>query len=152
MYALSRLILQKQYTPIIGHGLARWNYVHVHDLSELYLLLTEAAVNGNTDKELWGEKGYLIVESGEHVWGDVARAVGKKAVEMGLVASAEEKAFSKDQALETAGFEAISWGLNSRGRGLRAGKTRDWKPKMKGLYEEIPVILREENERLKRGE
>jgi nucleoside-diphosphate-sugar epimerase len=124
MYALSRLILQKQYTPIIGQGQARWNHVHVHDLSELYLLLTEAAVNGNTDKELWGERGYLIVESGEHVWGEVARAVGKRAVEMGLVASAEKKAFSKEQALETAGFEAVSWGLNSRGRGIRAGKKR----------------------------
>ncbi len=50
--------------------------------------------------------------------------MGKRAVEMGLVASAEKKAFSKEQALETAGFEAVSWGLNSRGRGIRAGKKR----------------------------
>ncbi len=148
VYELSKLVLTKQYTPIIGEGKARWNNVHIHDLSELYLLLTEAAVKGNVDKELWGDRGYLIVENGEHVWSDLARAVGRAAISLGYLQSAEEKALSKGQALETAGFEAVSWGLNSRARGERATKLLGWKPKKNGIFDEISAIVKAEHDRL----
>ncbi|OJJ59626.1 hypothetical protein ASPSYDRAFT_78006 [Aspergillus sydowii CBS 593.65] len=148
VYELSKLVLTKQYTPIIGQGKARWNNVHIHDLSELYLLLTEAAVKGNVDKELWGDRGYLIVENGEHVWSDLARAVGRAAISLGYLQSAEEKALSKGQALETAGFEAVSWGLNSRARGERATKLLGWKPKENGIFDEISAIVKAEHDRL----
>lgn len=148
MYELSKLILAKHYVPIIGGGKARWNNVHVRDLSELYLLLTEAALGSNAEEELWGRKGYVVVENGEHTWGELARHIGSYAIALGCLESAEEKAFSKDEALETAGFEAVSWGLNSRACGKRARKVLGWKPKMHGLYEEVPTILKAEQARL----
>ena len=86
------------------------------------MLLTEAAVQGNADQELWGDRGYLIVENGEHVWSDLARAVGRAAVDLGYLQSCETTAFTKAPALETAGFEAVSWGLNSRARGCNGFK------------------------------
>lgn len=44
----------------------RWSYVHVEDLAELYLLITEAAAAGG-GKAHWNEEGYYFAESGEFV-------------------------------------------------------------------------------------
>jgi nucleoside-diphosphate-sugar epimerase len=101
--------------PIIGQGKARWNNVHVSDLAQLFVLLTDAALSNNTDSDLWNEKGYYLVENGEHVWSDLARLMGKKAYELGLVEKKlEDSSLDKDKAIEQAGFEAVSWGFNSR--------------------------------------
>jgi nucleoside-diphosphate-sugar epimerase len=149
VYELAKLILKEQFIPIIGQGRARWNHIHVHDLSNTYLKLVEAAVAKDTNPELWGPKGYILTESGEHVWGELAEAVGRKAEEMGLVkGKLEKKPLDKDRALEVAGFEAISWGLNSRGKAERAQKVLGWRPTANSLVEEIPNILKAEHEAL----
>ena len=150
VYELAKLVLTGQYVPIIGPGKARWNYIHVADLADVYVLLVEAAVAGNTDAELWGAKGYTLTERGEHIWGDLARTVGKKAIELGYLKDPEEKALAKDAALDQAGFEAISWGLNSRGKAERAGKVLGWKPTRCSIEEEVPEILKAEHARLQR--
>jgi len=148
VYELAKLVLTGQYVPIIGPGKARWNHIHVADLADVYVLLVEAAVAGNTDAELWGAKGYILTERGEHIWGDLSRTVGKKAVELGYLKSPEEKALEKDAALDQAGFEAISWGLNSRGKAERANKVLGWKPTRCSIEEEVPEILKAEHARL----
>lgn len=148
VYELAKFILTKQYVPIIGPGKARWNHIHVADLADVYVLLVEAAVAGNTDRELWGAKGYILTECGEHIWGDVARKVGAEAVRLGYLKEPEEKALSKDAAIDQAGFEAVSWGLNSRGKAERANKVLGWKPTRRGIEAEIPEILQAEHARL----
>lgn len=148
VYELAKFILTKQYVPIIGPGKARWNYIHVADLADVYVLLVEAAVAGNTDPQLWGAKGYTLTERGEHVWGDISRKVGAKAVELGYLKQPEEKALSKDAAIDQAGFEAVSWGLNSRGKAERAAKVLGWKPTRGSIEDEIPEILKAEKARL----
>ena len=151
VYELAKLILTGTYIPIIGPGKARWNHIHVADLSDAYVLLVEAAVSGKraTDAELWGAKGYTFTERGEHVWGDLARLVGQKAVELGyLKKEAEEQGLEKEKALEQAGFEAISWGLNSRGKGERASKTLGWKATRGSIEDEVEEILKAEHARL----
>ena len=151
VYELAKLILTGNYIPIIGPGKARWNHIHVADLADVYVLLVEAAVAGNTDAELWGAKGYTFTERGEHVWGDLSRLVGKKAVELGYVkGELGEQALEKEKALEQAGFEAISWGLNSRGKAERASKTLGWKPTRGSIEELVPEILEAEHGRLQK--
>ncbi|KAK8095936.1 nucleoside-diphosphate-sugar epimerase [Apiospora kogelbergensis] len=126
-YELARLVLRGGYAPVVGAGRARWNHVHVADLSEAFRLLVEQAVvslgggGGEDARELWGARGYYLVESGEHVWGELARAMAAEAFDMGLLpARPEDRRLDKDQALAVAGFEAVSWGWNSRG-GARCG-------------------------------
>ncbi|KAH8723520.1 hypothetical protein GQ44DRAFT_309492 [Phaeosphaeriaceae sp. PMI808] len=120
-YELAHLIFTAQYIPIIGQGKARWNNIHISDLSQLFVLLTEAAVNNNIHSDLWNDNGYYLVENGEHDWSALARLMGKRAREMGLVEmELEEKSLGKDKAIEQAGFEAVSWGFNSRGKAVRA--------------------------------
>ena len=84
-YELALLILSGQHVPIVGQGKARWNNVHVSDLAQLFVLLTEAAVGENLDSELWNENGSYLVENREHIWAVLARIMDKKAIELGLV-------------------------------------------------------------------
>lgn len=149
-YELAKFVLDKQFVPIIGQGKARWNYIHVHDLALAFVLLTEAAIKKDTNPELWGsEKGYYLVENGEHIWADVARLMGKKAKELGFVKEdLKEDQLEKDAAQEQAGFEAVSWGLNSRGKAERARKVLGWTPKEKGLEDSVEEILKDEKARL----
>jgi hypothetical protein len=81
--------------------------VHVNDLADLYVLLIEAAIAGNTDAELWGAKGYIFPDGGEHVWGDLSRSMGQKAVELGYLKEAKEKSLEKDAAIEQAGTREV---------------------------------------------
>ena len=135
--------------PIIGQGKARWNNVHVSDLAQLFVLLTEAAVSNNTNSALWNEEGYYLVENGEHLWSDLARLMGMKAHELGLVEKKlEEKSLGRDKAIDKAGFEAVSWGFNSRGRAERARKVVGWDPKAPSIEDCVDEILKDENKRM----
>lgn len=145
---MAKLVLTQKYIPIIGAGKARWGNVHIEDLSDVYDLLVEAAVNNNLSEELWGPKGYLLIENGEHVWGDLAREMAQQAEKLGYVDTLEERPLTKEAALEAAGFEAVSWGWNSRVRGFRAKKFLGWKPHQQSIEAELANILRQEHARL----
>ncbi|KAF2003215.1 NAD(P)-binding protein [Amniculicola lignicola CBS 123094] len=147
-YELAKLILTSSSVPIVGAGKARWNNIHIHDLTSVFVLLAEAAVAQNQSPDLWGANGYYLVENGEHVWADLARLMGKKAAELGYIAQPKEMELGKDAAMKQAGFEAVSWGLNSRGKAVRAGKVLGWEAKGKSIEEEVEAILRDEKERL----
>ena len=140
-------MLEKGYTPIIGEGKARWNNVHVEDLSDVFLLLVEKAAAKDTSDELWGAKGYILVENGEHVWSDLARRVSSEAVKLGYISDPREGSLDKDEAIKQAGFEAVSWGLNSRGKAERAKKYLGWSPSKPSIEEEVPNILKDEKGR-----
>lgn len=55
---------------------------------------------------------------------------------------------SPEEAKEVAGFEALSWGLNSKGFAKRARQYLGWRPKGRSLENEIPYIIDEEAEDL----
>lgn len=145
---MAKLMLTGKYIPIVGAGKSRWNNVHIEDLSEVFDLLVEAAVRRDLSDEIWGPKGYMLIENGEHTWSDLARKMGQEAQNLGYVGPLDERSLSKEAALNQAGFEAVSWGLSSRGRGLRAKKFLDWNPKMHSLEAELPNIIQKEQQRL----
>ncbi|ESZ95877.1 putative D-xylulose reductase A [Sclerotinia borealis F-4128] len=146
VYNLVRITLQKGQAPQLGKGLTEWDNVHVHDLSSLWLLLAEAAVAGPgpNDAELWNERGYFLAENGHHVWGEVSKQVGEVAFEKGYIQKKEVAPMNVEEGKELAGFEAISWGLNSKGFAKRARKYLGWKPTGKSLQDEIPLIVESE--------
>lgn len=148
VYHLARITLEQGQAPQLGKGLTEWNNVHVHDLSALITLLVEAAVSGKQDPEVWGEKGYFLAENGYHVWGEVSKEVAEAAYKQGYIKTKEVNAMSPEVAKEKAGYEAVSWGLNSRGSARRARKFLGWKPVGKSLKECIPDIVDGESESL----
>lgn len=134
--------------PVVGAGKARWNNVHVHDLSQLFLLLVEAVVSRRLDEGLWGEQGYYLVENGEHNWTELAEKVGQETYSLGFTGKLERRQLSQEEALQQAGFEAVSWGLNSRGKAERARKLLNWNPSAPSIEQEIPNIIKDEHARL----
>lgn len=150
-YELARLVLRTGAAPIVGAGNARWRHVHVADLSAAFCRLAEAAAGGGgaDREELWGARGYYMVESGEHVWAEVARATARAAHALGFIEAPDrEVTLSRQAALDVAGFEAVSWGLNARGRGERLRRLLGWTPRHPSLEASLPEILRYEKARL----
>ena len=70
--------------------------------------------------------------------------MSKKAVELGYIKDPKEGSLSKDEALEQAGFEAVSWGLNSRGKAERARRFLGWRPQRPSIEDEAESILKDE--------
>ena len=153
-YELAKFILSEGYVPRVGRGLARWNNVHVHDLSGLFDALVRAATDPARvdDAELWGARGYYLCENGEHIWGEFAEFVGKQVVELGYAEKALEvrQLSIKDALNSSAGFEAASWGWNSRGTATRARKVLGWRPLARSIWDEVPDIVHSEAAQLGR--
>ncbi|KAJ4349829.1 uncharacterized protein N0V89_008448 [Didymosphaeria variabile] len=148
VYELAKLTIQRGKAPIIGGGKARWNNIHVHDLSRAYVLLVEAAVAGRTDEGLWGDKGYYFTENGEHFWSSLSQRIAESAKNQGYIQFAKTEALDKATANKVAGFESISWGLNSRGEARRLKKLLGWKPQERSIEDEVDTIVKNEWERL----
>lgn len=71
--------------------------------------------------------------------------------EKGLVkegAKLEEYKLDKQEAIEIAGFEALSWGLNAITKAQRLEKFLGWKPQHPSLEDEVPDIIEAEAKRL----
>ena len=153
VYELATFVLREQYCPRIGRGLARWNHVHVYDLSEMFELLVKAALDPilQRDPRIWGHDGYYFTENGEHAWGQLSEAVGQEAYRQDYTngQALPVREWSMDEALQSpAGFEAASWGLNSRGAAVRGRRVLGWEPREHSLVDELPTIIRSEAARL----
>lgn len=122
--------------------------IHIHDLSDVYALLIDAAIAGRTDDGLWGPRAYYFTTNGEHCWGQVARDTAEAIVKLGYLSEVKFETLDAEQAKEYAGFEALSWGLNSRVRSQRAREILGWNPSRPSLAEELPEIVRGEWERI----
>lgn len=78
VYDMVRFALRDGFAPVVGTGLAEWDHVHVHDLSDLVVRLVAVVARQDeaglaADPEVFGERGYYFCEAGSHRWGDVAR-------------------------------------------------------------------------------
>jgi nucleoside-diphosphate-sugar epimerase len=144
VYELAKVTLQLQKGPIIGAGQSIWNNVHVHDLSDVYSLLVDAAIAGRTDEGLWGSDAYYLTENGEHVWGELAQQTADVAAKLGYLPEAKAEPIDLESAKKYAGFESLSWGMNSRGRARRARELLGWKPSRPSLVAQLPTIVQSE--------
>lgn len=122
----------------------------MRDLAKAFVLLVEAAVAGKTDDGLWGDKGYYFTENGEHFWAELSTRIAESAKKQGFVQSAETEALDEETAKKVAGFESISWGLNSRGEARRLKKLLGWKPVEHSIEDEVDSIVKNEYERLQK--
>lgn len=150
VYELAKMTLQVKKAPIIGSGQSIWNHVHIYDLSDVYALLVNAAIAGRTDDGLWGARAYYLTENGEHIWGELSRSTAEAATTLGYLPEAKAEPIDLEAAKKYAGFEAVSWGLNSRGRAQRARELLGWKPSCPSLVGELPEILQSEWHRLQK--
>jgi len=140
VYKGASCILQRKKGFMPGKGKNIWHQVHVQDLSELYLLLGEAAVSGG-GKATWNEQGYYLAENGSFVWGDVFKQITKIAHKKGFIPSDECPGLEASELNSITPYGAPRWGTNSRGVSQRGKILLGWKPVQRGLMEELPDIV-----------
>jgi nucleoside-diphosphate-sugar epimerase len=123
--------LKRGQSIYVGEGKNEWNYVHVHDLSNLYLDITESAldrISGGSGKATWNSEGYYFAESARFSWGEVAKVVGEEGLKLGLFKTDEAISITKDEADALTPWGSYLWGLNSRSNAVRAKELFGWKP------------------------
>lgn len=139
-YNLSKITLQRKKAFQVGSGKNLWTQVHVQDLSDLYLLLGEAAIEGG-GKATWGKDGYYFAENGEFEWGSMSKAIAKAAHNKGLIQSEEVDSLDPKEVDELLKYGQVMWGTNSRGQSTRGKKLLGWAPSRRSLADEIPDIV-----------
>lgn len=100
---LVKTTLEQGQAPILGKGLAEWNNVHIYDLSDLWILLVDAALKNynEMDAKLWGKEGYFLAENGQHVWGELSKQVGEVACWKGYI---------KEKSVKVSSCVSFFWG------------------------------------------
>ena len=137
---IARIFLMHGRAFQVNQGRNIWHEVHVQDLTDMYVSLTEAAATGSP-KATWNKEGYYLAESVAFYWGDVCKAMGDYAFSKGLF---QEPGV---QSLDTRTTYGI-WphynffvGSTSRGEAIRAKCLLGWAPYRPSLQEMIPWIV-----------
>jgi nucleoside-diphosphate-sugar epimerase len=147
-YYMARATLQRGKGFHVGAGKNKWTRINVHDLSKLFLLLFEAALDPEGGKATWGPEGYYFCEAGDFVWGDVAKQIAEEACSQGFIKTPDVESISAAEANEILPGGSGQWGMNSRCSAIRARKLFDWQPSGPGVDELLPSIVQEEAEDL----
>jgi len=129
---MARCVLERRRGYQVGAGENRMATVHVHDLSDCYLKLLEAVVEGGR-KATWGDEGYFLAENGELVFGQVVKAIAAAAYKQGFTSSDDVVTVTEKEADEMATRGAAIWVVNFRYRAIRARELLGWSPKEKSL-------------------
>jgi nucleoside-diphosphate-sugar epimerase len=100
---------------IVGKGLNTWSNIHIDDLVNLYLAVSEQAPAGS----------FYFAENGEAAFIDVAEAISRRFSIPHIEHLKAEDAVKR----WGAGRALFTFGSNSRVRSIRAKKELDWHPK-----------------------
>ena len=142
-YKVAEAFLKHKKAFKIGKGENVWHEVHVQDLSELYLLLGEAATNGGPPAT-WNEEGYYLAENGSFVWGDIMQGIANIAAERGLIPENTVEEISPDEADKYFPRAKYYVGTSSRGVSIRGKRLLGWKPVQCSLEDELPSVVNNE--------
>ncbi|KAH8602987.1 NAD dependent epimerase/dehydratase family protein [Bisporella sp. PMI_857] len=85
VHMLTELALKAKQAVMVGSGSGIWNRVHIKDLSNLYLLLTQRILSQKATPH--GKTGYYFAENGYQSWKSIATGIGKVGKEFGIFAT-----------------------------------------------------------------
>ncbi|KAF2100156.1 NAD(P)-binding protein [Rhizodiscina lignyota] len=143
VYKMAAYVLKSGKAFMVGEGLNTWTYIHVHDLSDLYLKLTEAALQGGGNAT-WNEEGYYFTENGEFLWGEMAEKVAQEVYKQGFIKDPTVAKLGMEEANNATPNGGRKWGLNSRCRATRGRKLLGWSPKGESIENLLPSIVKGE--------
>ena len=139
---LTELIRQQRRGFQVGAGKSAWSFVHVHDLSDVYLRLAEAAANGGQGAE-WGDQAFYFTNNGDLTWSDVAHHIvailaardssSLETTEIDISTPADIK-----QLME---IMLGTLGCNSLSRGSRTRHVLNWSPVLSDHYATIEEMV-----------
>ena len=132
--------LKQRKVFVVGEGDNIWHNIHVQDLSQLYLLLAEAAVNGGRNAT-WNQKGYYLAENGSYVTREMLRLACHILHKKGLVKSPEPEFLTLEESEDIQLWFKIIVGGDSRGIAIRGRKLLGWAPSMPSFEDELEKAL-----------
>jgi len=80
---LTRTAIKAGQPEVIGQGKAEWDYVHIADLAQLYVLLVRKIVAGAEIPS--GESGILFSATGRYSWLELAQAIGNALLKLKVI-------------------------------------------------------------------
>ncbi|RKL23041.1 hypothetical protein BFJ68_g1247 [Fusarium oxysporum] len=140
VYTMATHILERGRGFVVGEGRNIWHYVHIRDLSKLFVLLTDAAAAGGEGAS-WDSEGCYFAENGNVTWGDIAEAITEAAFRNGYITTKDLDVLDWDATAALDPKGPYRWGSNSRGYALRATKLLGWQPEQPGLLDNIEDIV-----------
>ncbi len=144
VHILAKDALKNGHSAVVGTGKVEWDHVHIYDVSSLFILLVDAALDAEkqNNPEIFGPHGYFFLPGGTHTWGDVSKQISEAVVKQGYHKEVPLKVVEfKDAPLKSAA-------TNSKGVGERANKYLGWKPVGQPINELIPGIVTIEAKKL----
>lgn len=124
----------------VNQGKNIWHEVHVQDLTDMYVSLTEAAATGSP-KATWNKEGYYLAENGAFYWGDVCKSMGDYAFSKGLLQKPGVQSLDMRTTYSIWSRYNFFVGSTSRGEAIRAKRLLGWAPYRPSLQEMIPWII-----------
>ena len=140
IYRATEAFLKRGKAFKVGKGENVWHQIHVADLSNLYLLLGEAALN-NGNPATWNDEGYYLAENGPFAWGAVLQEIADVAHKKGLLQDPTAESLSPEDAERFLRNARKSVGTNSRGVSIRGKKLLGWRPVEGGIMDELPTAV-----------
>ncbi|KAI3584247.1 hypothetical protein IWW34DRAFT_800267 [Fusarium oxysporum f. sp. albedinis] len=140
VYIMATHILERGRGFVVGEGRNIWHYVHIRDLSKLFVLLTDAAAAGGEGAS-WDSEGCYFAENGNVTWGDIAEAITEAAFRNGYITTKDLDVLDWDATAALDPKGPYRWGSNSRGYALRATKLLGWQTEQPGLLDNIEDIV-----------
>ncbi|OJJ29951.1 hypothetical protein ASPWEDRAFT_55458 [Aspergillus wentii DTO 134E9] len=145
---LARLGMQNGEVIQVGKGASRWSNVHIGDVGDLFARLTDKALAGDENEQLWNGNGIYFPENGLRPFGEISQLVANAAVKSGSIQNDQVKSVSHAEADGLMGHGGVLWGTNAALKGERARKYLDWKPQGETLEENIPKTVQLEKSKL----
>ncbi|KAI1352544.1 nucleoside-diphosphate-sugar epimerase [Xylaria sp. FL0043] len=139
-YNMAKFTIENGFAPIMsGGGSPEWNYVHIHDLGNFFVLAVDAALDPEkkNNPEIFGPHGYFFLENGTYSWRWLATAIAEEAAKQGFIPEAK-----------TQEGDYKRYGANSKSVAVRAKKYLGWEPHGKDLKDEVADIVASEAKRL----
>ncbi|KAI7975376.1 hypothetical protein EIK77_000220 [Talaromyces pinophilus] len=133
---LLQIVLRRRRAFTINKNANRWNMIHTQDLSALYLLLTEAAVDGLSGN-LWNEHGYYFAENGGFAWGEIIHEIARVGYAKGLLDSDIPEELSNAEVSRFWKGGQMNVSSTSLGEAQRARELLGWNPEKHSLLEDI---------------
>ncbi|KAL9054423.1 MAG: hypothetical protein Q9162_004145 [Coniocarpon cinnabarinum] len=140
--SLARAMIESKQVFQVGKGQSLWSAIHVQDLSNVFLLLAEAAARGGGTAS-WNEHGYYFTVSDEadFKWGDASTALGQILRDKGVVFHATPQHFHAEQAASFHPYGAVLWGTNSMSRASRAKTELGWSPTHRAMFDALEDVV-----------
>ncbi|KAF4448340.1 hypothetical protein F53441_8239 [Fusarium austroafricanum] len=145
---LANAVLKRQRGLQVGPGESRWGNIHIEDLSRIFLLLVEKAVEGNQDENIWGANGIFFTAAGEVSFGEISRRIAVAAHDFNLIPSEEVDSVDAKEIDDLIPHGSVLLGTNARSGAHRAEAVLGWEPEMESLEDNIPTVVIEEAQAL----